>query len=72
MVYKCEDCDKVYNKKHSLQKHKRVKHSTIESLQCAKCEKYFVNKYSLKDHLRLVHPSKLQFCTFCGSSFKAS
>ncbi len=71
MVYKCEDCDKVYKAKKSLRQHIKRNHSTIESVQCVKCDKHFSNKYSLKDHLRHVHPSKLHFCIFCGSSFKA-
>ena len=73
MVYKCEDCDKVYKNKDGLRQHIKIKHSTsVESVQCTKCDKYFVNKYSLNDHLRQVHPSKLHSCSFCGSSFKAS
>ncbi len=72
MVYKCEDCDKVYKKKDSLRQHTELKHSTIQSLQCVKCDKRFVNKYKLRKHVYQVHPSKLHSCSFCGSSFKAS
>jgi uncharacterized C2H2 Zn-finger protein len=72
MDYKCEDCDKIYKNKDSLQKHIKIKHSGNQSLQCVKCDKHFSNKYSLKQHLYQVHPSKLHSCTFCGSSYKAS
>ncbi len=72
MVYKCENCDKVYKTKDFLRGHIKLKHSAIKSLQCAKCDKHFENKNSLKRHLYNVHPSKLHSCTFCGSSFKAS
>ncbi len=72
MVYKCENCDKVYKTKSSLQEHITIKHSRIQSLQCVKCDKYFLNEYSLKGHLYRSHPSKLHSCSFCGSSFKAS
>ncbi len=73
MVYKCEDCDKVYKEKVGLRVHIKIKHSaSVQPIQCVKCDKYFSNKFSLKHHLRKVHPSKLHSCTFCGSSFKAS
>jgi NAD-dependent SIR2 family protein deacetylase len=72
MDYKCEDCDKIYKNKNSLQKHIKLKHSTVQSVQCVKCDKHFLNDYLLKEHLRHVHPSKLHSCSFCGSSFKAS
>ncbi len=72
MVYGCNDCDKKYKTKASLQEHIKLKNSKVHSAQCGKCDKYFPNKYSLKQHLYDVHPSKLHSCTFCGSSFKAS
>jgi uncharacterized C2H2 Zn-finger protein len=72
MVYKCENCNKVYKTKRSLREHIKMKHSTIKSLKCVKCDKYFLNKYKLKQHVRRAHPSKLHSCTFCGSSFMAS
>ncbi len=73
MIYKCDDCDKLYKTKVCLRQHTKIKHSrSAQSLQCAKCDKQFLNKYALKKHVRQVHPSKLHSCTFCGSSFKAS
>ncbi len=72
MVYKCENCDKIYKTDDGLQEDITIKHSRIQSLQCDKCDKYFVNKYSLKQHLYRSHPSKLHSCSFCGSSFRAS
>ncbi len=72
MVYECDNCDKVFKKKEYLRKHIKLKHSKLQSLQCDKCDKHFINKLSLQQHVRQVHPSKLHFCTFCGSSFKAS
>jgi hypothetical protein len=36
MVYKCENCDKVYKTKDCLRVHIKLKHAAIESLQCAK------------------------------------
>jgi hypothetical protein len=73
MVYKCENCDKIYKKKKYLREHIKIKHSrSVKPLQCVKCDQFFLNKYALKKHLYQVHPSKLHSCTFCGSSFKAS
>jgi hypothetical protein len=72
MVFKCENCNKEYKKNDSLQQHIRWKHSAAQSLQCVKCDKHFLNKRSLNKHLYQVHPSKLHYCTFCGSSFKVN
>jgi uncharacterized C2H2 Zn-finger protein len=72
MVYKCENCDKVYKRKDSLRDHIKLKHSKVQSLKCVKCDKHFLNKRSLTQHLYKVHPTKLHSCTFCVSSFKAS
>jgi hypothetical protein len=72
MVYKCENCNNDYKTKKSLRAHIKIKHSRIESLRCEKCDKYFVNQYKLRHHLYKTHPSKLHFCSFCGSYFKAS
>ncbi len=49
MIYKCENCDKVYKKKKYLQEHSKLEHSRLESVQCEKCDKYFPNKHSLKN-----------------------
>ncbi len=72
MVYKCENCDRVYKNKQYLREHIEIKHSAMQSLKCVECDKHFSNKYSLKGHVLQVHPSTLHSCTFCGSSFKAN
>jgi uncharacterized Zn-finger protein len=69
MVYGCNDCDKKYKTKASLQEHIKLKNSKVHSSQCEKCDKQFLNNGSLKRHLNDTRPSKLHSCTYCESSF---
>ena len=54
--YKCthEGCDKSYDKRESLNAHKRTKHP---SYACTKCDKLFSGLVSLDNHMRRDHAS---------------
>jgi hypothetical protein len=53
--YKCDidECQKTFSKKHSLDVHKRSRHSVKKGskLTCSECGKIFASKYSLSVHI---------------------
>uniref|UniRef100_A0AAV2M534 C2H2-type domain-containing protein n=1 Tax=Knipowitschia caucasica TaxID=637954 RepID=A0AAV2M534_KNICA len=68
--HKCAFCGKNFDRKSSLQRHKRDMHH-----MCMLCEKTFPNVALLHEHLKTHiedgsgHQSILKSCSFCGKQF---
>jgi len=73
-VYECEVCQKTFNRKDHLTKHKIV-HSNKKEHVCSECNKAFSRKDKMKRHLKNIHgivemksPPKKESheCEVCG------
>ena len=53
--YKCSYCQKLYNKKESMQKHQIAKHVDTTYYQCAICVVKFATKENMNCHGRRKH-----------------
>lgn len=68
-VYKCTTCDKLYDKKTSLQYHMKTKHSDDRQYQCTVCTKAFAIKSDYVRHSRIHTNEKRYCCSTCGKKF---
>ena len=69
--YSCQECDKTFSQKRSLQAHK-IKHTAGGGrVQCEVCEKSFASKGSLLTH-RQTHTGKKKYaCKLCEESYNS-
>ena len=69
--YSCQECDKTFSQKGSLQAHK-IKHTAGGGrVQCEVCEKSFASKGSLLTH-RQTHTGKKKYaCKLCEESYNS-
>lgn len=68
-IYKCCECEKVYDKKTSLQYHLKTKHSNVRQFKCEFCNKAFAIKSDCVRHTR-THTNEKRFCcSVCGKKF---
>ena len=69
--YSCQECDKTFSQKKSLQAHK-IKHTAGGGrVQCEVCEKSFASKGSLLTH-RQTHTGKKKYaCKLCEESYNS-
>ena len=51
----CPNCHKSFASLHSVKRHFKEKHMSIERFQCEICQGSFVRKFSLMHHMRIVH-----------------
>ncbi|XP_072378905.1 uncharacterized protein [Diabrotica undecimpunctata] len=68
--YKCDMCDKAFNRSDSLKCHKDDQHSLDEAnkVSCETCQKDFKNKKLLKMH-QITHLGNSYNCQHCSSVF---
>uniref|UniRef100_A0A6P7F266 Zinc finger protein 62-like n=1 Tax=Diabrotica virgifera virgifera TaxID=50390 RepID=A0A6P7F266_DIAVI len=71
LKYKCDMCDKTFNRSDSLKLHKDDQHSLDEAnkVSCETCQKDFKNKKLLKLH-QITHLDNSYNCQHCSSVFK--
>lgn len=68
--FKCSICDKAYNHRSSLRKHRRSVHEKIKDYKCEKCESAFPQRYHLNVHQQVVHDKIKNFkCIVCSRAF---
>ena len=82
--FKCDLCDKTFNRNDNLRKHERDIHNinkhllilkgvndTKENFECAQCEKVFNLKDQLKRHSDTVHSQEVDryLCELCKKVF---
>ena len=76
--FKCLNCDKEYNLKHSFRRHCRKVHPEdyLKSkkkvnmpFKCKGCERQFQTKIYLRKHYKRVHLGTKSVCDVCGESF---
>ena len=53
--YKCSECNKIFNHKSALCKHKSKVHRTKNHIKCEFCDKLFARKRDLGDHTLQAH-----------------
>ena len=74
MIFKCEKCDKQFEKYKNLRKHNRTTHLKIKypkntegKYTCDQCPKELSNKFALKAHINAVHNKyRPHVCHICG------
>nr|CAB3267909.1 ZF(C2H2)-33 zinc finger protein [Phallusia mammillata] len=71
MPYKCDICDKCFQKQSSLTRHK-YEHTGKRPHHCNECGKSFKHKHHLIEHQRLHSGEKPYQCDKCGKRFSHS
>lgn len=68
---KCEVCERVFTRKHLMERHKLHKHTNLQTeFKCSECNKVFSHQRSLKRHFMSSHLNiKNHVCGLCGKSF---
>ncbi|XP_061749223.1 zinc finger protein OZF-like isoform X2 [Nerophis ophidion] len=66
--YTCSHCDKTFNSKSHLKKHRQC-HAVNKHVKCPQCDKTFVSKSTLKTHMRCHTGEKPFSCSFCSKKF---
>ena len=84
-LYKCDDCDKIYNGKHAINMHRKRCHMMItnedrkddpynlikdEKHNCNICPKAFSTQVKLRKH-KMTHGPRNYLCKICGEKFKS-
>lgn len=67
--FKCEMCDKTFNRKARLQMHIRYVHAKDRPFECKECGKKFTRKEDLNRHAVLHTGEKPHICQTCGKKF---
>ncbi|XP_045588069.2 zinc finger protein 25 isoform X1 [Procambarus clarkii] len=67
-LYKCEQCDSVFNQKSNLKRHQKL-HSGYKPFICKECGLSFYEQVSLKKHSRTHTGEKPYKCEVCNTSF---
>nr|XP_019535091.2 PR domain zinc finger protein 5-like [Aedes albopictus] len=70
-IYRCEECDKSFDRTDCLRKHRKIMHSDERDHVCTVCGKGYALKQSLTQHLKSAHSNtKTKECMVCGMLFK--
>lgn len=68
-AYKCEICDKSFEKNWQLNRHTRVFHLNIKNYICSYCNRGFKQLYHLQEHIT-SHTGERKFkCNICHKTF---
>nr|UEK51552.1 ZF1-like protein [Parasacculina yatsui] len=70
-LFRCDQCDKSFNKQSSLARHK-YEHSGMRPYKCDDCPKAFKHKHHLSEHKRLHSGEKPFQCRKCLKRFSHS
>jgi hypothetical protein len=54
--FKCDQCQRTFNRKHDLERHKRSIHEPTQLFSCGYCKKIFVRKVKLEVHSSSASP----------------
>ena len=63
--YQCNQCDKSYTQRGTLNQHIETIHQFVKH-QCAKCGMIFKKRQSLRNHLKFQHGEEKNKCDVCG------
>ena len=63
---KCDECEKLFRDKYSLQRHKIVTHSTEKNVKCDQCNKVFKLRDNMILHKKRFHERHFE-CEICGT-----
>ena len=63
---KCDECEKLFRDKYSLQRHKIVTHSTEKNVKCDQCNKEFKLRDNMILHKKRFHERHFE-CEICGT-----
>ncbi|XP_043290635.1 zinc finger protein 264-like isoform X1 [Cervus canadensis] len=67
-LFKCNECGKVFNKKHLLAGHEKI-HSGVKPYECTECGKTFIKSTHLLQH-HMIHTGERPYeCMECGKAF---
>lgn len=67
-IFKCNECGKVFNKKHLLAGHEKI-HSGVKPYECTECGKTFIKSTYLLQH-HTIHTGERPYeCMECGKAF---
>lgn len=74
-AYKCDQCERTFSFKRSLDRHIKGVHRNIRNFKCEEgnCDKTFCNAYELKQHMIGSHnrgDKSDRTCTICAKVFK--
>ncbi|XP_035658058.1 uncharacterized protein LOC118403449 [Branchiostoma floridae] len=71
MAFRCDQCDKVFQQKRSLNRHKQSVHSKSPAYRCGVCGDTFTRRDSLKRHEKQHDPlnSFQHVCNICCKMF---
>ena len=67
-TYQCDICQKVFSRKWSLTRHKKV-HSNLKKYICVTCGRRFNRKDNLSHHQAVHNKEKPYCCTKCDKKF---
>ena len=65
----CALCDKTFNDKSSLIKHKNAVHLKMKAHKCSICSKHFSRKGHLTEHMAVHSKIKKYKCSICDKDF---
>lgn len=72
-AHKCNECEKSYVHKRTLQSHVKKAHKGFNKFQCDECTKCYTEKYDLKRHIDAAHKGiSPHCCKDCGKTFMRS
>ena len=67
--YKCNECNKSFQKNDSLKHHMEGVHQKLKFFQCKDCENSFSKGEKFMKHMSKVHPFLLFKCNYCTRLF---